>query len=256
MTGESRRYTPRLYLTNKLAHGAQLEVGAEDAHYIAQVMRRKVGEDVIVFNGCHGEWRAGITALTKKSAQLACHTLLRPQQLSATVALFFALIKRDHQDYLVQKASEIGVTHFFPLVTQNCTIRSANLERLKSIAHEAAEQCDRLDVPMIAEPQSLSSFLKHLAPNYNLFACLETGQTLPIAQCLQHPPPGMSPPGFLIGPEGGFSQTEREAIIAQNAIIPVNLGPRLLRADTAAIAALSCWQAICGDWSPREGSKP
>ncbi|MBP7252368.1 MAG: 16S rRNA (uracil(1498)-N(3))-methyltransferase [Alphaproteobacteria bacterium] len=254
MTGESRRYTPRIFLTCKLELGAQLEVGSEDTHYIGQVMRRKIGEDIIVFNGCDGEWRTEIIALTKKSARLDCREMVRSQQSSAPLALFFALIKRDHLDYLIQKASEIGVTHFFPLITQNCTIRNTNLDRLKSIAREASEQCDRLDVPTIAEPQSLASCLQQVAPALKLFACLEAGHTEFIASCFKQLPQEVSP-GFLVGPEGGFSNAEREEIIAHPHVIPVNLGPRLLRADTAAIAALSCWQAICGDWSLREGNQ-
>lgn len=248
MSEANRRYTPRLYLSADLSLGQQIETNTDTTHYIGQVMRRKSGDDIILFNGHDGEWRADILSLTKKGVQLICREQTRPQKFCQPLALCFALIKRDHQDYLIQKASEVGVTHFFPLITQNCSIRSANLNRMQAIAREAAEQCDRLDVPTIAAPQNLTACLEHIATSHALFACLEAGQTQPIASGLKSAPPEVTPT-FLVGPEGGFTPSERELILRHPSVVTISLGPRLLRADTAAIVALSCWQAMHGDWA-------
>lgn len=243
-----RRYTPRLYVAEDLSAGNLLRLTPDQSHYIAHVMRRKSGEDVIVFNGRDGEWHTTIGSTDKNQVSVTVKTLRRPQHPENSLALIFSLIKRDHQDFLIQKATEIGVTHFFPILTDHCNTRAINLDRMKLLAREAAEQADRLSVPVFADVQSLEAALNALPQRFSVFACLEAGEAQPLSACLAQPSSEDTAPAFLVGPEGGLSAAERNLLLALPAIKPVHLGPRLLRADTAAIAALSCWQAMYGEW--------
>jgi 16S rRNA (uracil1498-N3)-methyltransferase len=237
----------RLFVETPLAAGVKLTPSEGQAHYLLHIMRVREGTRVLLFNGRDGEWRARITEVTRRSCTLLCETRSEAQAGGPDLWLAFAPIKRTPVDYVAQKATELGVAMLQPVITRRTVARRVNLERMRANAIEAAEQSGRLSVPEIREPVALDALLRSWPAERWLLFCDEGGDAAPIAQALEQER-ARSPWGLLVGPEGGFDSEERAAIRECAFVLPVTLGPRIMRADTAALAALSVWQAICGDW--------
>ena len=232
---------PRLFVRTALANGAAVELDARQAHYLGNVMRLGEGEHVLLFDGQSGEWIARIAEAGRKRMSLVAEDRTREQEAVPDCWLAFAPVKRAQTDWLVEKATELGVARFIPVITQRTIVERVKLERLEAIAIEAAEQCNRTSVPPIDEPLSLASFLKGHSARTLYFA--DEGGGEPAAGAFR---PG--PATILTGPEGGFTDDERSAIRAAPNAVPVSLGPRILRAETAALAAVTTYMALAGDW--------
>ncbi|HWT11742.1 MAG TPA: 16S rRNA (uracil(1498)-N(3))-methyltransferase [Allosphingosinicella sp.] len=234
--------SPRLYVEETLALGTMLTLEGPPANYLANVLRLKPGSQVKLFDDRTGEWLGELVAGGKKRATLAVTRHLRPREPVPDLWLLFAPIKRGRIDWLVEKATELGAARLVPVVTRRTVVERLNLERLRAHCIEAAEQCERTALPELAEPARLEALLKAWPTDRRLyFADEEGGEPMHVAVR-----PG--PAAILIGPEGGFADAERESVRALAQASPVSLGPRILRADTAAIAALSLWMALAGDW--------
>ncbi len=249
-------YTPRtrLFVEAPLAAGAVVEAAEGQAHYLMHVMRAKAGEPVALFNGRDGEWSAAVAFPSKRKVHLDVGDRLREQYAEPDVALVFAPVKRI--EFLVEKATELGARALQPVFTRRTTIGRVNRARLIANATEAAEQSDRLSVPAIAEAAPFFDVLGAWPQERTLYFLDETGGGAPIADVLmraRNDRPSdekvKKPLAFLTGPEGGFDQSELDALRGLPFAVPVGLGPRILRAETAALAALACWQAFCGDWT-------
>jgi 16S rRNA (uracil1498-N3)-methyltransferase len=237
----------RLFVPDDLVPGAAIALGAEQAHYLRDVMRRSAGDEILLFNGRDGEWRARVAAVDRRGLALTLEDRLRPQTTGPDLELVVALVKRARLETIVEKATELGVRRIRLTLTRFTQAERTNLARLGAIAVEAAEQTGRLDVPELAAPAKLDAILGAWPAGRRLVFCDEAGDARPMAEALG----GAGPSGaVLIGPEGGFAAEERARLRALPFVIPVSLGPRILRADTAAIAALSLWQSSLGDWRP------
>ncbi|MEA2999883.1 MAG: rRNA (uracil1498-N3)-methyltransferase [Sphingomonadales bacterium] len=233
---------PRLYVEQKLAEGASLTLEGPQAHYLAAVMRLGPGDRVKLFDDRTGEWLAEIGEAGKKRVTLRVRERLREREAVPDLWLLFAPIKRGRIDWLVEKATELGVARLVPVVTRRTIVDRLNRGRLLAHAVEAAEQCERTALPELVEAQKLDAILRDWPPERALLFADEAGGT-PLAQGTA---PG--PAAILVGPEGGFTDEEREAIRALPSACPISLGPRILRADTAAVAAVALWMATAGDW--------
>ena len=240
----------RLFIEGDLSGGMAVECGRDQAHYLGHVLRMGPGDPVALFNGRDGEWQAQIDIIGKKSAILAVGRRLRPQAPEPDLWLVFAPIKRAPLDFLVSKATELGVSALRPAITHRTVVGRVKRERMQANAIEAAEQCERLTVPDIGDARPLSQILAGWPAERRLLFCAEAGEATPINECLQTMENG-GPWAVMTGPEGGFDQTELELINKLPNVNAVGLGPRILRADTAALAALACWQAVLGDWRNR-----
>jgi 16S rRNA (uracil1498-N3)-methyltransferase len=236
----------RLYVEAPLAVDARVEASDAQSHYLLHVMRARVGDRISLFNGTDGEWRARIANATKRRCILDCDAQARPQEITPDLWLCFAPIKRTPVDYLTQKATELGVSILQPVMTHRTIVSRVNTDRMHANAIEAAEQSDRLSVPHVHQPLSLEKLLSTWPANRQLMFCDEAGEAQPIANAL--PAHRRAVGAVLTGPEGGFDTGEREHIRSHAFVTPVSLGPRILRADTAALAALAVWQALVGDW--------
>ncbi len=236
----------RLYVEAALGGGARVELSAPQAHYLLHVMRAKLGDRVSLFNGRDGEWLAKVAEVAKRSCVLACEKRTRSQEDTPDIWLCFAPIKKAPADYVVQKATELGVRALQPVFTRRTIVSRVNIERMAATAIEAAEQSDRLTVPEIREPVALDKLLNFWPRERRVLFCDEAGDARPIAKALADAAAG--PWAVLTGPEGGFDPAEREMIRVQDFVVPVSLGPRILRADTAALASLTVLQALRGDW--------
>ncbi len=234
------RSLPRLLVRVPLGEGARVELDAAQANYLGNVLRLKEGSELLVFDGASGEWLARIVEAGKKSMTLTVERRTREPEGIPDVWLAFAPVKRTQTDWLVEKATELGVARLVPVITRRTIVERVKLERLEAIAIEAAEQCGRTRLPEIAEPVSLAEFLKD--NNRGLYFADETGGA-PAAEAFK---PG--PASILIGPEGGFTPEERDAVRAAPGAVAISLGPRTLRAETAALAALATYMALAGDW--------
>lgn len=227
--------TPRLYGEWPLTAQGEITFAPEQAHYLRNVLRQNPGDRLRLFNGRDGEWLAVLTALDKKTARAVPESVLIPQPDSPTaVHLLFAPIKKARMEWLIEKAVELGATHFHPILTQNTEARHLNEDRLRLQIIEAAEQCERLDIPTLAPLQRLEDNLATWDNTLPLYAALERHDAPHVQNALTS-----GPTAFLIGPEGGFTAEEKEKILGHNAIQPVSLGPRILRAETAALYVLS-----------------
>ena len=233
---------PRLFVRSALGRGAEVELDQNQANYLGNVMRLGVGGEVLLFDGSSGEWLARVAAVGKRRMTLAVADRTRPEEEIPDLWLAFAPVKRTQTDWLVEKATELGIARLLPVITARTIVDRVKRERLESIAIEAAEQCNRTTVPVIAEPVSLTSFLKSRDPARTLYFADEAGGE-PAVSSFQ---PG--PAAILAGPEGGFTDDERSAIRAGANVIPISLGPRILRAETAALAAITSYMALAGDW--------
>jgi 16S rRNA (uracil1498-N3)-methyltransferase len=242
------RRPPRLYLTARLAHGGSVEAEAGQAHYLRSVLRLGAGAAVAAFNETDGEWLCRIAEIGKGGARLTVERQLRPAEpeREPDLWLVFAPIKRARLDWLVEKATELGVSALLPIWTARTQVGRLNLERLRAHAIEAAEQSERLSVPELWVPEPLERVLAAWPSGRRLLMCDESGVGEPISEGAAKLPP--APAALLIGPEGGFDQTELDAVGKLSFVTRVGLGPRVLRAETAALAALAVFQAIAGDW--------
>ena len=236
----------RLYVEVVLGEGARVAPGEGQTHYLLHVMRAKVGDRVSLFNGRDGEWLARIAETSKRGCLLECERLTAPQAEVPDLWLVFAPIKKTPADYLTQKATELGVRALQPVITRRTIVTRVNTERMHANAVEAAEQSGRLSVPEIREPLAFDKLLAAWPAERRILFCDEAGAALPIEKGLRDAPDG--PWAIVTGPEGGFDPAERAALRALPFVTPVSLGGRILRADTAALAALSVWQALRGDW--------
>ncbi len=235
----------RSYIDQPLELNTSITPCEAHAHYLLHVMRVKEGDSVLLFNGRDGEWEAAVKSVKKHDLTLIVTRQTRAQTALPHLQLLFAPIKRGHGDMVVEKATELGITQLSPIITQHTVVNRVPVDRYEAIAREAAEQCERLSVPQIDEPQKLADALKSLGDTPLIF-CAESGKAEPIATAISASKQGKL--AIVTGPEGGFSGEEFEIIRAHKNVIPVHLGPRILRADTAAIAAISIVQAIIGDW--------
>ncbi len=241
----------RLYVAGDLGAGASLALGDKQSHYLRHVMRARPGEEVAVFNGSDGEWRARIDDLGRAAASLTVIACLRPQTPEPDLWLAFAAVKRARIDLIAEKASELGASRLLPIFTERTQAARVNTGRLCAIAAAAAEQCGRLSVPEVAPAQALAALLASWPRQGRpLLVCAESGGAPPMAEVLA----GMDETswGVLVGPEGGFAPAELDAFGRLPFAKAVGLGPRILRAETAAVAALSVLQALRGDWRPAE----
>jgi len=228
----------RLFVSAPLAEGAEVHATPGQAHYLGTVMRRGVGAPVRLFNGEDGEWQARLASIKRDRAVLAVETRLRAQAAEPDLWLAFALLKRDATDLVARKATELGVSALLPVTTERTNAERVNAARLTAIATEAAEQSERLTVPRIAPVQRLVDLLSEWSPERTLFAAVERSDAKPL-----RPGRSTSIAALLVGPEGGFGERELDALRARPFVVPVSLGPRILRAETASIAGLALLQA-------------
>lgn len=236
----------RLHVPADLTASAGVVPRHDQAHYLTSVMRLKTGDPVLLFNGRDGEWRASVGEVSRRGCLLAVEEQVRPQTTGPDLELLIALVKKVRLETICEKAAELGASRVRLVVTRRTNDDRARIDRLRAIAEEAAEQTGRLDVPPVEEPVKLDKLLEAWPAERRLMFCDEAGDALPVIDAMKDQPGG--PWAVLIGPEGGFAPEERERIRSISGVVPVSLGPRILRADTAAISALTLWQAARGDW--------
>jgi len=235
---------PRLHVPEGLSVDAQIELSREAAHYLTTVLRKSEGDSLRVFNGDSGEWRAEISAVRKKSGLITIMEQLRAHAVVPNITLLFAPVRKHRTAFIIEKGTELGVRRFQPVLTARTQFPRLNTAKARLQAIEAAEQTERLDVPEIREAKPLLDVLSGWDDTPILFAD-EAGDAQNAREaCANYP----APIAILIGPEGGFTDAERSEIRAMSNVYPVSLGPRILRADTAAVALLSIWQSVMGDW--------
>lgn len=236
----------RLFVPHDLAPGADLVLDEGQSRYLAAVMRQAVGDELAVFNGREGEWLARVAQVGKRAVSLTALSQARPQHIGPDLDLVVALVKRARLETIVEKAAELGAARVRPVITERTNADHTKVARLQAIATEAAEQTGRLDVPTIFEPVKLERLLADWESGRRLMFCDEGGDAAPVVDALRGVRGGAW--GILVGPEGGFSPAERSRLRDLSFATPVSLGPRILRADTAAISAMTLWQAMAGDW--------
>jgi 16S rRNA (uracil1498-N3)-methyltransferase len=233
---------PRLFVRTPLSEGVRVELDAGQANYLGNVMRLGEGAELLTFDGNSGEWLARIADAGRKRMTLVVERRTREPESVPDVWLAFAPVKRTQTDWLVEKATELGVAKLLPVMTRRTIAERVKLERLEAIAIEAAEQCGRTRLPEIVEPQPLARFLERRETGRTLYFADEGGGE-PAASAFK-----AGAATILTGPEGGFTDAERAAIRAASGTVPVSLGPRILRAETAALAALASYMTVAGDW--------
>ncbi len=234
----------RLFVEAPLGAGAPVELAPEQAHYLVNVMRLRAGDEALLFNGRDGEWRARLAEAGRRAARMECLERTREQTEPPDLWLLFAPLKKTRTDFVAEKAAELGARRVLPVITRHTNSERVNAARLRANAVEAAEQCGILSVPEVAEPAKLFDALSGWDPARALHFCDETMVGAAPAFAEAAPPPA----AVLIGPEGGFAPEEAERLRRLPFARPVSLGPRVLRAETAAVAALTLWQARAGDW--------
>jgi 16S rRNA (uracil1498-N3)-methyltransferase len=233
---------PRLFVRVPLAEGASVELNASQANYLGNVLRLNEGAELLLFDGHSGEWLARIGEAAKKRMALAVERRTKEPETIPDVWLAFAPVKRTQTDWLVEKATELGAAKLIPVMTRRTVAERVKLERLETIAIEAAEQCGRTLLPEIAEPVALKALIDGRDACRTLYFADESGGN-PAASAFRS-----GPALILIGPEGGFADEERELVRAAKNCVPISLGPRILRAETAALAALTAFMTVAGDW--------
>jgi 16S rRNA (uracil1498-N3)-methyltransferase len=244
--------TPRLYLDRPLAAGASIALDAAQANYLGNVLRMKTGDSVLVFNGRDGEWRGTLAGAGKHRLALTVAERTRVQTDALDLHYLFAPLKHARLDYMAQKAVEMGASRLQPVITRHAQVARVNLERMRANAIEAAEQCGILTLPDIGTPLTFERLLAERDPARLLVFCDEDAEVKdPIAALAAARDDGRAearPLAVLVGPEGGFAEEERAALLALPNAVRLALGPRVLRADTAAVAALALVGAVLGDW--------
>lgn len=236
----------RLFVDSPLNPGARVALTEDQAHYLVNVMRMTAGAKVLVFNGRDGEWQAQLSDVKKRSAVLEVESQTRPQINGPDIDYLFAPLKRSRLDYMVQKAVELGIARLIPVLTQRTIAERVNLDRMRANAIEAAEQCGVLRVPEVVEPRALEKVLATWDATRRLIFCDEDAAVKNPIDALGAIDPG--PLAVLIGPEGGFTPAERDLLMTKPYVRALSLGPRIMRADTAAVAALALVNARLGDW--------
>jgi len=237
---------PRLFVKSSLAASAEVAITRDQAHYLSNVLRLKPDEHVLVFNGKDGEWYARIDSVGKKSVSLVAEHQTRPQEDGPDLHYLFAPIKRARLDYMAQKATEMGASVLRPTITRRTIAERVKVERLEANAIEAAEQCGILRVPQVQVPQKLEDVLSTWDPARRLVVADESAPVASPLDALASEP--LRPHAVLIGPEGGFEPEERDLLLTKDFVLPISLGPRVMRADTAAVACLTLVNAVWGDW--------
>jgi 16S rRNA (uracil1498-N3)-methyltransferase len=239
--------TPRLFLDQRLESASDIPLAREQAHYVLNVLRMNPGDALHVFNANDGEWLAYLTNVKKKDAHIRCERRISDVTPPPDIDYLFAPLKHARLDYMVQKATELGARRLRPVITGRTIAERVNLDRMRANAIEAAEQCNLVFVPEVLEPVSLNAAIRDWAPERTLIYCDETATiTDPIIALADVKPPA----AILVGPEGGFTEEERAMLKALPYVRAISLGPRIMRADTVAIAALALVQAAIGDWKP------
>lgn len=238
-------HSARLFTPEPLVEGQEIVLPADQSRYLTRVMRLEPGAIVRAFNGQDGEWQCKLSG-SPKSAQLIPMKQTRQQSTGPDLSLLFAPIKKARTDFIVEKATELGVRSIQPVFTDYCQTNRVRIDRFESLAIEAAEQTERMDVPNISEARALSKVLSEWNSNRPLIFCDESAEAAPMAKYSKQL--HEKPAGLLIGPEGGFSPKERQMLRSLEFVIPITLGPRILRAETAVVSALTLWQSLVGDW--------
>jgi 16S rRNA (uracil1498-N3)-methyltransferase len=239
---------PRLFVDAALAPGETVALERDQSNYLGNVLRLSAGETILVFNGRDGEWQASIAG-RKRPDSLEIMTQARPQDRLPDLAYIFAPLKHARLDYMVQKAVEMGASSLQPVLTRFTQVSRVNSERMRANVIEAAEQCGILSIADVTEPVALDRYLAGRKPQRLLIFCDEAADTANPLQALQGDRAAAAGIDVLIGPEGGFAEEERALLLRQPQILRLSLGPRILRADTAAVAALALVQAALGDWT-------
>ena len=234
----------RLFVDHTLGEAQSVPLNKDQAHYIFSVMRKSIGETILIFDGNNGEWEASIEEISKKSGVLLCIKQTKPQIMPPDLWLFFSPLKKVRTDFIVEKATELGVAKIIPVQTEHTNADRVNLSRLSAHAIEAAEQCGGTYIPKIEELQKINEVLENFPLDRRLLFCDEKLQTSEVN--LENLKKGKW--AILVGPEGGFSEIERNYLKGLKFTFSISLGPRILRADTAAVTAISLWQNYLGDW--------
>jgi len=236
---------PRLFVPGPLAPGATVTLDGAQAHYLGKVMRAAPGDAVILCDDMTGEWLARVAVPGKRDVALSVESLLRPREQVPDFWLCPALLKKDRFDLVLEKATELGVAAIHPVLTRRCVADKLNAERARTIVTEAAEQCARTALPSVEAPTRLDHLLRDWPQARTLFFADENGGQPAGDAFLRH----AGPAALLTGPEGGFDDAERAAIRAHPSAVAITLGPRILRGETATIAATALWMGLCGDWA-------
>jgi len=235
---------PRLFVSRPIGPDALVEIDGAQAHYLSRVMRVSPGDSLVLCDDVTGEWAARVIESGKRSVVAKAEVLLRNREETPDFTLCAALLKKDRFDIVLEKACELGVGTIQPVLTRRCVADKLNLERARTILIEAAEQCARTALPHLLAPVKLESLLKAWDPARALYFADENGGKEALRQFGLH----QGPAALLVGPEGGFDEAERKAVRAHAQARPITLGPRILRGETAAIAATALWMASAGDW--------
>ena len=236
----------RLFISSPLTQGAAIALSKEQAHYLGTVLRKSTGDSLRVFNGESGEWRAEIIELSRKGGKIGLTEQFRAPKSAPDIWLCFAPVRKHRTAFIIEKGTELGASEFHPLITERTQFPRLNTDKARLQAIEAAEQTERLDVPKVHEVARLHDVLNAWDDSRLLIFADEAGDAKPALEVLKAMP--QTPAAILIGPEGGFTPIERESLRAKPFVTPVSLGPRILRADTAALSLLTMWQAVRGDW--------
>ena len=251
----SKNIKARLYVENDLGVGMEILLVGNQGHYLVNVMRLKAGDHVTLFNGRHGDWSAEIIKPGKGKAMVVVRENIASQGQEPDLWYLFAPIKKARLDYMVEKATELGVSLLRPVMTERTNLDRLKEDKIKAHAIEAAEQCERMTVPLVEPLIKLPQLLEGWPEDRLIMFCDEEGESdqnaFPVGRAVEEVEAWQGHPekwAILIGPEGGFSEEERRLIRLHPNVVPVTLGPRILRADTAAISAISLWQSFVGDW--------
>lgn len=239
------RSAPRLFITDELGAGRIFALEGNQAHYLNKVMRVREGDTIILCDDITGAWAARIAEVGKRSVQATVTEQLQKRETVPDVWLCPALLKKDRFDTVLEKATELGVANINPVLTRRCVADKLNLDRAQTLVTEAAEQCARTALPQVLQPQKLAKLLDDWPNGRTLFFADEMGGQ-PAAQQFAA---NAGPAAILIGPEGGFDDAERQMLLDHAAVVPITLGPRILRGETAAMATLAVWMAARGDWT-------
>ena len=239
------RSAPRLFVADELETGRTIAIEGNQAHYLSRVMRVGEGDIVILCDDMTGEWAARISSVGKRRIEAEAVERLRTREAVPDFWLCPALVKKDRFDLILEKATELGVARIRPVTTRRAVVDKLNAERARIVTVEAAEQCARTALPVVDAPEKLDALVRDWPQDRTLYFADETGGETASVAFARH----KAPAALLIGPEGGFDDAERAAIRALPQAVPIGLGPRILRAETAAIAATALWMAVAGDWA-------
>lgn len=239
------RSAPRLFVADELETGRTIAIEGNQAHYLSRVMRVGEGDIVILCDDMTGEWAARISSVGKRRIEAEAVERLRTREAVPDFWLCPALVKKDRFDLILEKATELGVARIRPVTTRRAVVDKLNAERARTVTVEAAEQCARTALPVVDAPEKLDALVRDWPQDRTLYFADETGGETASVAFARH----KAPAALLIGPEGGFDDAERAAIRALPQAVPIGLGPRILRAETAAIAATALWMAVAGDWA-------